>query len=73
VKSDVVGRRKGDIEVCFTEVGTAKRLFGWEVNHDVDGMCFDSEGLNEENFENRWYLSDYGVYRPSSEQLPEFL
>ncbi|HDR6313717.1 UDP-glucose 4-epimerase GalE [Bacillus cereus] len=38
----VIGRRPGDVAVCFADVSKAKRELGWEAEHGLEEMCVDS-------------------------------
>ncbi|MCH4571023.1 UDP-glucose 4-epimerase GalE [Bacillus sp. ES1-5] len=38
----VIGRRPGDIAVCFADVSKAKRELGWEAEYGLEEMCVDS-------------------------------
>jgi UDP-glucose 4-epimerase len=72
VKSEIVGKCEGDIEICFMEGWKVKLFFGSEVEEDIDGTCFDPARLNEENLENSLDLSDYDIYRKSSGDILRF-
>lgn len=39
---EVVGRRPGDIAVCYADPTLAKKLLGWEAKRDIDQMCRDA-------------------------------
>jgi UDP-glucose 4-epimerase len=45
----IVGRREGDIDVCFADASKAKALFGWEAKLNIDRMCLDTWRFNEKN------------------------
>lgn len=38
----VVGRRPGDIAVCYCDPAKAKAELGWEAERDIDAMCADA-------------------------------
>ncbi|TKH16881.1 UDP-glucose 4-epimerase GalE [Bacillus wiedmannii] len=38
----VIGRRPGDVAVCFADVSKAKRELGWEAEYGLEEMCVDS-------------------------------
>ncbi|MGE1109045.1 UDP-glucose 4-epimerase GalE [Bacillus wiedmannii] len=38
----VIGRRPGDVAVCFADVSKAKRELGWEAKYGLEEMCVDS-------------------------------
>ncbi|KMP76888.1 UDP-glucose 4-epimerase GalE [Bacillus wiedmannii] len=38
----VIGRRPGDVGVCFADVSKAKRELGWEAEYGLEEMCVDS-------------------------------
>ncbi|MCC2380774.1 UDP-glucose 4-epimerase GalE [Bacillus wiedmannii] len=38
----VIGRRPGDVAVCFADVSKAKRELGWEAEYGLEEMCLDS-------------------------------
>ncbi|MDA2312893.1 UDP-glucose 4-epimerase GalE [Bacillus thuringiensis serovar pingluonsis] len=38
----VVGRRPGDVAICFADVSKAKRELGWEAEYGLEEMCVDS-------------------------------
>jgi UDP-glucose 4-epimerase len=39
---EVVGRRPGDIPVCFADVTLARNVLGWKAERDLDRMCADA-------------------------------
>ncbi|MFK4415790.1 UDP-glucose 4-epimerase [Bacillus sp. RC251] len=38
----IIGRRPGDVAICFADVSKAKRELGWEAEYGVEEMCLDS-------------------------------
>ncbi|MGG0704185.1 UDP-glucose 4-epimerase GalE [Bacillus paramobilis] len=38
----VIGRRPGDVAICFADVSKAKRELGWEAEYGLEEMCIDS-------------------------------
>lgn len=38
----IVGRRAGDIAMCYADSNKAKKELGWEAKYDLDRMCEDS-------------------------------
>ncbi|WP_459501908.1 UDP-glucose 4-epimerase GalE [Bacillus sp. C1] len=38
----IIGRRPGDVAVCFADVSKAKRELGWEAKRGLEEMCADS-------------------------------
>ncbi|ATI50547.1 UDP-glucose 4-epimerase GalE [Bacillus cereus group sp. BfR-BA-01445] len=38
----VIGRRPGDVAMCFADVSKAKRELGWEAEYGLEEMCVDS-------------------------------
>lgn len=38
----VVNRRPGDIAICYTDPGKAKRELGWKAEHGIEEMCEDA-------------------------------
>ncbi|MDI6679026.1 UDP-glucose 4-epimerase GalE [Bacillus wiedmannii] len=38
----VIGRRPGDVAVCFADVSKAKRELGWVAEYGLEEMCVDS-------------------------------
>ncbi len=39
---EVVGRRTGDIAICYADASKAKRLFEWKAKRGIEEMCEDS-------------------------------
>ncbi|HDR4738202.1 TPA: UDP-glucose 4-epimerase GalE [Bacillus cereus] len=37
----VIGRRPGDVAICFADVSKAKRELGWEAEYGLEEMCVD--------------------------------
>ena len=42
IQYDVVGRRKGDVAMCYADVSLAKKVLGWEAKRGLRDMCEDS-------------------------------
>ena len=42
-------RRPGDIAVCYSDPGKAKRELGWKAEHDIFDMCRDSWNWQKKN------------------------
>ncbi|MGN4447078.1 UDP-glucose 4-epimerase GalE [Bacillus cereus group sp. MYBK79-1] len=38
----VIGRRPGDVAICFADVSKAKQELGWEAEYGLEEMCVDS-------------------------------
>ncbi|MGX5573438.1 UDP-glucose 4-epimerase GalE [Bacillus toyonensis] len=38
----IIGRRPGDVAICFADVSKAKRELGWEAEYGLEEMCLDS-------------------------------
>ena len=38
----VVGRREGDVDICYADPSFAKEKLGWEAKYTLDDMCQDS-------------------------------
>lgn len=38
----LIGRRPGDVAICFADVSKAKRELGWEAEYGLEEMCVDS-------------------------------
>jgi UDP-glucose 4-epimerase len=49
IKKEVVGRREGDIAVCFADASKALSLFGWKAKLDIDRMCADTWRFRVQN------------------------
>ena len=45
----VVGRRPGDIAVCYCDPAKAKAELGWEAELDIDAMCADAWRWQSDN------------------------
>ena len=43
------GRRPGDIAVCYSDPGKAKRELGWKAERDIYDMCRDSWNWQKKN------------------------
>ena len=43
------GRRPGDIAVCYSDPGKAKRELGWKAEYDIYDMCRDSWNWQKKN------------------------
>ena len=39
---EIVGRRAGDIAVCYADAGKAERELGWKAKRSVEDMCRDA-------------------------------
>ena len=42
-------RRPGDIAVCYSDPGKAKRELGWKAEYDIYDMCRDSWNWQKKN------------------------
>jgi UDP-glucose 4-epimerase len=42
VPYQIVGRRPGDIAVCYSDPSKAERLLGWKAERTIRDMCRDS-------------------------------
>jgi UDP-glucose 4-epimerase len=42
MKSEIVGRRKGDIAMCFADTSKALALFVWKAKRGIERMCFNT-------------------------------
>ncbi|EEL48447.1 MULTISPECIES: UDP-glucose 4-epimerase GalE [Bacillus cereus group] len=38
----IIGRRPGDVAVCFADISKAKHELGWEAKRGIEEMCLDS-------------------------------
>ncbi|MBE5108134.1 UDP-glucose 4-epimerase GalE [Bacillus thuringiensis] len=38
----IIGRRPGDVAICFADVSKARRELGWEAEYGLEEMCIDS-------------------------------
>lgn len=38
----IVGRRKGDVAVCYSDSSLAKNLLGWQARYSLEDMCKDA-------------------------------
>lgn len=38
----IIGRRPGDIDMCYADPEKAKKELGWEAKRDIDKMCEDA-------------------------------
>jgi UDP-glucose 4-epimerase len=50
----IVGRRPGDIAVCYADASLAKKLLGWEAKRGIEQMCRDAwrwQQMNPNGFE----------------------
>jgi len=45
----IAGRRPGDIAMCYSDPGKAKRELGWTAEYDVYDMCRDSWNWQKKN------------------------
>ena len=45
----IEGRRPGDIAVCYSDPGKAKRELDWQAEHDIYDMCRDSWNWQQKN------------------------
>ena len=45
----VEDRRPGDIAVCYSDPGKAKRELGWKAEYDIYDMCRDSWNWQKKN------------------------
>ena len=45
----IEGRRPGDIAVCYSDPGKAKRELGWKAEFDIYDMCRDSWNWQKKN------------------------
>ncbi|MDC6158049.1 UDP-glucose 4-epimerase GalE [Bacillus albus] len=50
----VIGRRPGDVAICFADVSKAKRELGWEAEYGLEEMCIDSW---------RWQINNKNGYQ----------
>lgn len=42
VPYDIVGRRLGDVAICYADVSRAREMLGWEAKRDINDMCRDA-------------------------------
>ena len=50
---EVVGRREGDIAICYADPGKANLELGWTANLGLDQMCVDTwrwQSMNPDGF-----------------------
>ena len=45
----IVGRRAGDIAMCYADPTKAERELGWVAKYDIDKMCRDSWNWQSKN------------------------
>ena len=45
----IVGRRAGDIPVCFASAEKAKALLGWQATRTLSDMCRDAWNWQQKN------------------------
>jgi UDP-glucose 4-epimerase len=45
----IVGRRSGDVAVCYADPSYAHQVLGWESKFDLDQMCKDTWGWQRSN------------------------
>lgn len=45
----IVGRRPGDIAICFADPTKAQAILGWQAEHDLERMCRDSWNWQKKN------------------------
>lgn len=45
----VVGRRSGDIDICYANCGKAEELLGWKAEKNLEDMCRDSWNWQKNN------------------------
>jgi UDP-glucose 4-epimerase len=53
VPYQIVGRRPGDIAVCYADPSNARAVLGWEAKRGLDDMCADHwrwQSMNPEGF-----------------------
>lgn len=53
VPYQIVARRPGDVAACYADPALARRLLGWQAQHDLDRMCADSwrwQSLNPQGY-----------------------
>ena len=44
-----VGRREGDLAVCYANADKAKKVLGWQAERDIADMCRDSWNWQKQN------------------------
>ncbi len=49
VNHKIVGRRPGDIPMCYANPAKAKEILGWEATKGIEEMCLDSWRFVEKN------------------------
>ena len=49
VAFDIVGRRPGDIAVCYANPDTAREVLGWQAGKGLDEMCADHWRWQDKN------------------------
>lgn len=50
----VVGRRAGDIAICYADPAKAKEMLGWQASYDIHAMCRDTwnwQSLNPNGYQ----------------------
>ena len=45
----IVGRRPGDVAVCYADPSKAYRVLGWKAERDLNKMCEDSARWQRNN------------------------
>lgn len=46
---EIKGRRAGDIAICYSDPGKAKRVLGWKAEYGLEDMCRDSWNWQKNN------------------------
>ena len=46
---EIVGRRAGDVAVCYADPSKAKKVLGWEAKRNLDDMCRDAWNWQTKN------------------------
>lgn len=49
IKYEIVGRRAGDLAVCYSDPSKAYKELGWKAERDIEEMCEDSWRWQKQN------------------------
>ncbi len=49
IKYEIVGRRAGDLAVCYSDPSKAYKELGWKAERDIEEMCEDSWRWQQQN------------------------
>ena len=49
VPYEIVGRRPGDVAVCYADPSKAEKMLGWKAEKTLEDMCRDSWNWQKNN------------------------